>query len=214
MPAKTPAAPEVLTYKKSDSEKALSTHKALATRTENEAAKLVIQDEPSYDKAVEKLAQVKTYIKEIEKKRKKITDPLNQAMKATNALFKPTRDKLEKTEKLLAGGILNYRKEQERLEAERQAELEAKIDSGEMDFDEAMDSAMDAPQLEKTTTTKRGNITIRTIRDIEVTDLTKIPAEYFELNMSRLRADALGNKAANIPPKEIPGVSVIERESV
>lgn len=213
MPTKS-TAPAVVTYKKADSEKALSTHKALATRTENEATKLVIADDPSYDKAVEKLAQVKTYIKDIEKQRKKITDPLNTAMKETNALFKPTREKLEKTRDLLAGGILDYRREQERIEAEKQAELEAKVESGEMDFDDALDATMDAPQLEKTQTTKWGNTTVRTIRDIEVVDLTQIPKEYFELNISRLRADVLGNKSAGIEGKEIPGVKIIERESV
>lgn len=211
MPTKTP---DVITYRKSDGEKALSTHKALATRTANEAGKLVITDQASYDKAVEKIAQVKQYIKDVEKQRKTITDPLNQAMKATNALFKPVRDQLEATEKALAGAILDWRREQERLEAEKQAELEAKVESGEMDFDEALDQASNTQQLDKTSTTKRGNVTIRTIKDIEVVDITKVPEEYFELNISRLRADALGNKAQGVEPKEIPGVKVIERESV
>lgn len=211
MPTKEPT---VVTYRKADSEKALSTHKALATRTKNEVEKLTINSPEAYDKAVEKLAQVKKYKKELETKRKTITDPLEQAKKATMALFNPVKAVLEATEKVLAGGILTYRQEQERIEAEKQAELEAKLESGDMDFDEALDQAMDAPQIQKTATTKHGNLTIRKIKDIEVVDLTKVPKEYFELNMSRLRADALGNKAAGIEPKDIPGVKVIERESV
>lgn len=213
MPTKAPE-PTVVTYKKADSEKALSTHKALSTRTKNEVEKLTIDSQESYDKAVEKLAQVKKYLKDLEKQRKTITDPLEKAKKATIALFKPTQLVFEATQRILSQGILDYRKEQERIEAAKQAELEKQLESGDIDFDEAMEQAVEAPQQEKTTTTKWGGVTVRTIKDIEILDITQIPKEYFELNMSRLRADALGNKAQNIDPIEIPGVKVIEKESV
>lgn len=213
MPAKV-LKPEVITYKKADSEKALSTHKALATRTNNEAAKLTITDDKSYDKAVEKLSQVKSYIKDIETQRKKITDPLNTAMKETIALFKPTKTKLEQTRDLLSAGILEYRKEQERIEAEKLAELEAKMDAGEVDFDDALEQAENMPELEKTTHSKWGRSTVRTVKDIEVVDLTKIPKHYFELNLTRLRQDALGNKAQGIEGIDIPGVIIVEKESI
>lgn len=206
--------PAVVTYKKADGEKAISTHKALATRTQNEATKLVIADDASYEKAVEKIAQVKKYLKELEKQRKTITDPLEQAKKATMALFKPTKEQFEATERLLANGILEYRKKKAEEEEAKQAELEAQLESGDIDFDEALDQTVAEPQLEKTASTKWGNATVRTIKDIKVIDLTKIPEEYFELNMSRLRQDALGNKAQGIEPKEIPGIEVYDRESI
>ena len=198
---------------KPDTERALSTHKALATKDANEAVKLVISSDAEYEKASDMLVRVKGHLREVTTQKKKITDPMNQALKETRALFKPIEDKLEDAKSTISNGMLAFRAQQ-RAEAEaKEAELQAAVDSGDMDLDDALTEMPTATQ-DKTTYGKKGATTVRTIKEIVVEDPKLVPAEYWVLDMTAIRKDALGNAAQGVEPISIPGVKVIERESL
>lgn len=199
---------------KQDTERAISTHKALATRDLNAAEKLVLNSDADYEKASDMLITVKDHLRVVTQQKRKILDPINQAAKETRSLFKPIETKLDSAKAIISQGMLDYRAAQKAEAEAREAELQAKIDSGEIDIDQALDQIPDGGTIEKTTYGKKGTTTVRTIKDIEITDQAQIPAEYWVIDITRLRQDALGNKAQGIEPREIPGVKIIERESL
>jgi hypothetical protein len=198
---------------KQDTERALSTSKGLATKAEKAATTLVIADDAGYEKASDQLVMVKGYIRDITKQKKKITDPINEALKETRALFKPIEVKLEAAKTNLTTGMLDYRAKQQAEADAKAAELEAKVDAGEMELDDAL-AEMPSATIEKTTYGKKGAVTVRTIKDVRVIDASLIPAQYLVIDMVAVRRDALGNAAAGIAPVAIPGVELYDRESL
>lgn len=198
---------------KPDTERALSTHKTLATKDANEAVKLVISNDAEYEKASDILVRVKGHLRDVTTQKKKITDPMNLALKETRALFKPIEDKLESAKSTITKGMLDFRAEQRREAEAKEAELQAAVDSGEMDMDDAL-AEMPTETQDKTTYGKKGTTTVRIIKDIEITDKAAIPQQYWVLDTAAVRRDALGNTAQGIAPMQIPGVKVIERESL
>lgn len=197
-----------------ETEKELSVFKGQATKLNNMTAGFVIKTEQQHEKANELLLSIKKNERELNAKKKKITDPLNTALKEVRDLFKPVEHKLGASKVIVTDAILTYRRKVAEEAAAKQAELEAKVDAGEIDIDEAIDQAEQLTETQKTTHTKKGSVTVRTIKDIEITDVTKIPEDYFVLDMVRLKRDALGVAAQGIAPIEIPGVKVIEKESI
>ncbi len=71
------------------------------------------------------LKAVKALAKQLEEKRTAITQPLNQALREINALFKPAKDWLKQAEHLLKDKLLAYQAEQDRVARELQAKAEA-----------------------------------------------------------------------------------------
>jgi hypothetical protein len=100
----------------------------------------VIDSAEIAEMAASDLQGVKALLKNVDEERRKITDPLNEAVKAVNNLFRPATQYLEEAERILKGGILGWnqkveaearaaqaaadaaaRKERERLQAEATA---------------------------------------------------------------------------------------------
>lgn len=94
---------------------------ALTTRARemSEDAAITAIDSPemlSY--AGEELGKVKRLQKDVEETRTSITKPLNEALRAVNALFKAPADFLTNAETVLKREVLRYTDEQERIAAE------------------------------------------------------------------------------------------------
>ncbi|RQV52072.1 hypothetical protein [Burkholderia cenocepacia] len=76
------------------------------------------------DLAVQDLTKIKGLQKELETKRKAITQPIDAAKKAAMDLFRAPTDYLEQAEALLKKAIQGYDREQEKLRIAEQARLE------------------------------------------------------------------------------------------
>lgn len=96
-----------------------------ATALEHIAQGFVVDSEETAELAAEELRGVKTMLKTVEDERTKITKPLNDAVKAVNALFAKLSSPLQRAESIYKGKILQYRNEQERKRREEQAKAEA-----------------------------------------------------------------------------------------
>lgn len=89
-------------------------------------AKAYIIDSPTMaELASEDLRQIKALQKEVEEKRTGIVKPLNEAVRAINALFKDPADYLEKAEASIKQSLLTWTTEQERLAAAARAKADA-----------------------------------------------------------------------------------------
>lgn len=86
------------------------------------AASITITSAVDRELAVEELGTIKATLKGLDERRRTITDPLNAATNAVNALFKPAREALEAAEQVIKGKVLTYdQAEAKRLEDERKA---------------------------------------------------------------------------------------------
>lgn len=98
-----------------------------------QASDYVIDSPEMYEIGNESLGAMRKAEKELEELRTSITGPINQALKATNAVFKPMAEAIAQAKQLLGSKMLAYRNEQERIKreaeakalAEREAELKA-----------------------------------------------------------------------------------------
>lgn len=89
-------------------------------------AKEFVIDSPSMlEIAGEDLRKIKGLQKSVEEKRTGITGPLNQAVKAINALFKAPADYLDQAERTIKGAMITYTSEQERIATEQRRVAEA-----------------------------------------------------------------------------------------
>lgn len=163
----------------------------------DDANSLKITSQVKLTEATGFLKDVKVWQKMLKAKRMDITRPINEGLNLVRDLFRPIETKIEYARRLAEVKIRDYddllRKEAE----EKKAEIEEKVESGEMKPEVA------GNKLDKMES-KQGVIKKRIQRDIEIVDKTQIPLEYLIPDMVAIRKDALAGKV-------IAGVKVIEK---
>lgn len=88
------------------------------------ATELKVVDAPSYEMAATCLKTSKMLIKEIEKRRVEITDPINKGLRLVNAMFKEITEPSENAVRIIDTKMSTYRTEQARIAAEAQRKLD------------------------------------------------------------------------------------------
>lgn len=191
-----------------------------------EKANLVIANQEQYETAGTVLKEVKSRYNELDKQRKSITKPLDDAKKAVMDLFKQPLSLLETAEKKIKGLMVGYADEQERkakeeqlrlqrladAEAEKERKkLEAKIAraeaSGKLEKAEELEAqkdaieAIDVPVIVPQAETQKG-ISYREKWSAVVVDEKLVPREYLIVNQSALDKVAAATKGS----LSIPGV--------
>lgn len=98
------------------------------TRTAEGALEFIqsfeVVDAETYGFAADELQAIKSRRNAIEKQRTGITGPINDALRAINALFKGPAELLEQGERLIKSKMLAYQQEQERIAAEARRKAE------------------------------------------------------------------------------------------
>lgn len=99
------------------------TSKAQRALAEMEAFEIV--DAETYSLAADELQAIKARANRLEEQRTGITGPINQALKAVNAMFKGPGEFFERAERVIKGKMLGFQQEQQRLADERRRVAEA-----------------------------------------------------------------------------------------
>ena len=178
---------------------------------------MVISNNEQYVAAGDILKKVKAFGKTFKAEKDKVLKPVKDLVKSYEATLKPTEATLKEMEANLKKAMLVYNEKQS-AEAARKAEaLDRKIESGYIKAPETMMrnmAAIDTPN------NAEAGVIESMVKKVRLVDITMVPAEYFnrpkvvEALMVELRKDALGNKAQNIAPIDIPGVEVYEEKSL
>ena len=100
-----------------------------AVTLQEEIGALVIATDPDYESAGGLVLEAKTALKRLEEKRTGITDPLNQALRKINDLFRKPKEILEGVIRVLDGKLSGYRAEQDRKRREEEARLRAQVEA-------------------------------------------------------------------------------------
>lgn len=158
---------------------------------------LVIASEKDYQTAATLVGRLKDLAKLAEVEEHKITDPLNDALKAARSHFKPFRTSIaliESDTKQKMSAFL------ERVEREKQKVLD--------DFDAGKIKKM-STAIKKQTDLEinTGTSSVRKIKVVEIVDIKLIPRAYMVPDMDRIKQDLKDGKS-------IPGVREVLKNSI
>ncbi|MCK5614735.1 hypothetical protein KAR91_73415 [Candidatus Pacearchaeota archaeon] len=152
------------------------------------------------DKAIQLCTEIKKKEKQIEEKRKKITVPLNTALKETNNLFKEITQPLRDAIRFIKDGILEFQ-----LEAEKKALAEQQVRENR--------EAAHKKQGHKVTvkapiTAEVGSSTISKVWTFEVISLKSVPKKFIIVDTVAV------NKAIKDGERKIPGLRIFQKRGV
>lgn len=162
-----------------------------------------IQTEADKALAGEHLQEVKARLKNLETERRKITDPLHQAKKAVDDLFRKPKQALQALERELKQGIAHYLDAQ-RAKTEKALEQVAKAES-EAEATEAL--------AKVTHTTAPQGVSVRYKYRARVVDADKVPREFLGVDLRAVQSYSDAEVRHNGKPPEIPGIA-FDREPI
>ena len=193
--------------------------------TTAQAFKIVNAD--GYASAGGTLTRIKDAMKKLLAKRKKITDPIDEAKKEVMDLFRDPQFKLETAEKAIKTAMIDYQDEQERIQRELQRKAdedarkqreklleqsrkaEAKGQTEKAAMLEIRSETVAAPVVQREVP-KVAGVGTRTVWDYQVDDASKIPREYLMVDEAKIRKVVQALKGDTV----IAGVRVFEKKQI
>lgn len=165
--------------------------------------------------ATSDLAVIARTLKMIEAKREEYTKPLNAFLKQINAYFKDAtapfaaadrinRDKV----RVFLAEVERRRREAEAIEAEKLAlaRREAELNAGEHTVD--LSPVPAPPPAPARVYTQTGSMSTRKEARWELTDLSRVPAEYLMLDTAKV------GRVVRAGVREIPGIRIWEEQNI
>lgn len=194
----SPAEPKSLVVSVKTSEKVeIATKKAYYDLLTEEIKKLVIEDDEDFEYVSGVLLEVKRYDKEIEARKKLVTDPLNAALRELRTWFQPIQKVLSNNEAILKKKIGDYKLLKEKQQEEQMRKIAEASKAG--DFEGAYmvsQNLVELPVAKGISTTRKW--------DYKVTDLSLVPREYLTLDHDVVKKHI--KEAGKDQPADIPGV--------
>ncbi len=169
------------------------------------AASLHIQSDDEYQQAAAVLTQIQAQLKFIEQERVKITKPLNDSLRAINALFKGPKQEYEKAKSLFKARMADFIK---RKEEAHQASLQAAQQASDMGDQNTF--YMQAQAAHDASLPHVGNVHTRDSWKFEVVNIQQVPLDFLMVDERKLRAFVNANKDS----VSIPGVRVYKETQV
>ena len=178
---------------------------------------LEIVDELSFERGLLLLGQSRGVVRRVDALRKRFTDPLNALVKDHNAFFKGMAAPAAEADAILTTKTSGYRRmvaekaaaEQERLRKLAEARAERANERAE---EKGLPAPAPMPFMPtvsappKTVQAGDSTVTFRKVRHFEVVDETKVPRQFWVIDMVKLG----GTVRAGMD--EIPGVRIWETE--
>lgn len=177
----------------------------LANEHRTDLTTFKIEDAHDAQLAGQVIKDVSDKVREIEKRRKRVTEPMLRAKKEADALFKEWTKPLEDINKHLRAELVAYDARQE--EARKAAEMEARK-AAALDEDPEKVRNLLVKSSQKTETPKGVTFTKKWVAT--VVDFAKLPDEYKKVDDVKLRALAKKSQGND----EVPGVIFTLEKSV
>lgn len=166
---------------------------------------LTIKNESDKELAGNKLAEMKAMLKRIETEKERVTKPLNEALKSERSRWKPAETQLENGIQLLTKELTRYQTEETRKAQEKEQNIAKRVGEGrgKLSTEKAAEQIdnIDKPKASMSTSTG-GTMKFREVKNFEVIDVSKLPAEY----VVPASADTAKIRASMNAGIELPGV--------
>lgn len=146
-------------------------NKAIAT-----AESVVVTSDEEMLEAGELRKTFKELGKEIDVRKKEITDPLNKALKSARALFAPLEEGFDKATDILSRKMLTYQNEQERKRRKEEEEANRKLEEAQKKLEEGKITEKQAEAVERRVETKLEKTpeVIKRSEDFHTRTITKV----------------------------------------
>jgi hypothetical protein len=169
--------------------KALAIIQKVAHPLAEAASNFKIVDGDDMKEATAMLSDLNKQRDRVTEEKEKVTKPLNQALKAERARWKPLEDVLE-------GAIDALRRRMTSYQTQAKAEADAKADriaarvgegKGKLAPETAMRKLDEIEKPEEAVSTDAGQVKFRTVEKFEVIEISKLPWEYLTPNETKIR---------------------------
>lgn len=181
--------------------------KSLVSKLENQANEVTIVSAETYANAVDIVSKLKETGSTIKEKKESITKPLNESLRSVRDLFRPIEDQFESAEKIIKEKLLSYKRKMDEEAREKEAKIGARVAQGTLTLETGEKKLEAIERVESTTRGKVGEVQMRKVRKVRITNEQLIPRRYLVPDMIAIRRDALGGTA-------IEGIEVYEEETV
>lgn len=198
-----------------------------ANATLANAQSFTVANAEDYQAAAEELSAIKGKWNEIEKSRKALKKPIDDAARAVQSFFKPPLDYLTRAESVLKRAMIAWKNEQDRIAREekqkaeakarkerdrlekqaREAEEKGRAERAEVLRDRAVSTVAAAPVTEAP---KVSGISTRTVWKFRVVDAAKVPDKYKLVDEKKIGGVVRALKGDT----DIEGIEVWEESSM
>lgn len=171
-----------------------------------EVRSFAIKNSDEMGKATKYLSEANKILDNLTEDKEKLTKPLNEALKAIRAKYKPAEIALEEIITSIRKSMTSYQTTQKKLENEAQAKIADKVASGKISIDKAIQKLESLEVVANKTVTDEGSISFRPTPTLKISDPLAIPREYLIIDeTSLLKALKSG---AQVPGAEIEIIQV------
>ena len=187
--------------------KELAPIKAQVSKLENQATAVAIESQEGYENAIDLVSKLKETGSEIKKKKESVTKPLNEALRNVRDMFRPLETQFENAERIIKNKLLDYKRKKDEEARAEEAKVAARVAKGTMKLETAEKKMDSIERVENTTRGQVGQVQIKKIRKVRITNQDEVPRKYLVPDMVLIRQDALGGIV-------IPGVEIYEEETI
>lgn len=152
----------------------------IITIPENDLKSVTIKTNDDMQSASIVLGRLSTYLKQVTEEKEKVTKPLNEALKAERARFKPLEDKIGLAIAHIRGEVVRFKS----LQLTEQSKVADKLRSGDVS---SLDDAMAIVNV--VGDKKIDGMSFRTQKVLKVTNASKIPRKYLVVDEKRVLED-------------------------
>ena len=165
---------------------------------------LVVTDKKTLEQASDIRSKAKKYLKDLTTEKEKVTKPLNDALKAERARFKPLEEAAEKVIKYLDRQMTDYQTAEAAKAEAAKEKIANRIGDGKGKLQ--LETAMNKIAEVETPDEVVGNTQFVTAYELIITDMKAIPDEYLKIEVRTMALTAAlksGLKIAGAELKEV-----------
>lgn len=150
---------------------------------------LTIKDVKSMAAATEFLSQINKKADAIKAEKEKVTKPLNQALKAEQARWKPAEDIIKRAVSHLRSQMSSYQTEQDRISNEEKNKVMDRVGTGRgsLKLETAARKINEITGPETKVASESGSVSFKDDYEITVVDKHLIPVEFLEVDISGIK---------------------------
>lgn len=154
------------------------------------AEKLEIVDAKGMKEATEQLSQLNKLGDKIQAEKEKVTKPLNEALKAERARWKPVETVYEEAIEIIRGKMSEYQTNEIKKQREEEARIAARVGEGKgkLKVETAVKKIDEMERVDEKVNSESGMVKFREDKVLKIMDETLIPREYLMLDEKKILA--------------------------
>src|ERR1035437_5649172 len=166
------------------------------------------EDEVAGSKLLSNIKLIQKFVKQEKDKQLK---PSLETTKAIRGFFAPAEEKADEAERLTKIKLGDYHDKKQAELKKKEDSIAARAEKGQLKEETALRKMDELAEVKTNVKNEEGMVTYSKVKEVEVIDESKVPDQYWKLDMVAVRRDALaiGNLG-----EVIPGVLVKEVTSV